>query len=465
MSSEPDRPAPPSRKRVLARLAAVVLPLAVGVVGAVSLAGLREPPAREEGGEEARTVSVLTVPALEVAPRAVGYGVAEPGDVWRAVAEVDGRVVERHPQLEVGAILPAGTLLLAIDPEDFELRLRELEAALRGARARLDALATRERTTGRSLEIERRSLAVARKELERRRRLVAENALSDSELDAQERAVLQQERAVQSLENELAAIPDERAQVRAELERTEAQRERARRDLEHTRITLPFDARIAAVEVETAQYVTPGQVLVQADGIAVTEVPAQLSVERFRALLDSAVAIPAFDPRVVGEYIREQGLTAQVRLHTADTTLTWPARVDRLSASLDPRTRTVGVVAAVDDPYANARPPERPPLVKNMYVEVRLRGRPRPDTLVIPRTALHGRQVYRVGEDDRLEIVAVTPGFTVGAFVTVAEGLAAGDRVLTGDLVPAIEGTLLDPVEDDALAARLRAAVAGDAAP
>ncbi len=456
----PSKPsAQPTRHPILRRWAAVLGPLALGVVVALVLARQGSPPAREEGAGEARTVSVVAVEAHAVVPRAVGYGEAEPGDVWRAVAEVDGRVVERHPELEVGSILPAGTLLLRIDPTDFEIRLREAEAAIRAAEARLDALNTQRRTTGDALAIERRSLEVARTELERRRRLVGEQALADTALDQQRRTVLQQERAVQRLESELAAILPERARLTAERDRAMAQRDAARRDIDHSRITLPFDARVAAVAVEETQYVTPGQVLVETDGIAATEVPAQFPVDRFRTLLDPAVPVPAFDSRVLGTYLKNQGLGAVVRLAAGGRPVTWEGRVDRLTAGLDPRTRTVGVVVAVDDPYAAASPPDKPPLVRNMYVAVELYGRPRPGTLAIPRAALHGDRVYRVDEDSRLEIIAVEPGYPVGDFITIAAGLAAGDRVLSADLVPAIEGTLLDPVVDEDLTARLERTV------
>lgn len=459
MESPSNQSAHPFRTPALRRWAAVLGPLALGAVLALILAQQRTLPARGDGAEEARTVSVVPVEAHSVVPRAVGYGEAEPGDVWRAVAEVDGRVVERHPQLEVGSILPAGTLLVRIDPTDFEIRLREAEAAIRAAAARLDALTTQHRTTGDALAIEHRSLEVARTELERRRRLVAGKALADSALDQQRRTVLQQERAVQTLESELAAIPPERARLQAERDRALAQRDRARRDIDHSRITLPFDARVAAVNVEETQYVTPGQVLVEIDGIAVTEVPAQFSLDRFRALLDPAVPVGPFDSRVLGTYLKDQGLGAVVRLAAGGPPVTWEGRVDRLTAGLDPRTRTVGVVVAVDDPYAGASPPENPPLVRNMYVAVELYGRPRPGTLVIPRAALHGDRVYRVDEESRLEMVTVEPGYPVGDFVTIATGLAAGDTVLSADLVPAIEGTLLDPVVDEGLAARLKRTV------
>ena len=41
------------------------------------------------------------------------------------------------------------------------------------------------------------------------------------------------------------------------------------------------------------------------------------------------------------------------------------------------------------------------------------------------------------------------------AFVTVNSGLEAGDRVVVSDLIPAIDGMLLEPLEDKESLARL----------
>ncbi len=112
----------------------------------------------------------------------------------------------------------------------------------------------------------------------------------------------------------------------------------------------------------------------QGASTAATEVEAEVPIEQFRALIDPDLNLDLGSVGRVGEAIKALGLRAEVRLRGTGTTASWPARVDRMSEAIDPRTRTVGVVVMVDDPYARARPPEKPPLVKGMYVEVRLCG-------------------------------------------------------------------------------------------
>jgi multidrug efflux system membrane fusion protein len=443
------------------RGAAVLVPLVAGILLAQVLARSRPPPPRKASSEVPKPVSVIAVPALDLVPTALGYGIAQPGEVWRAVAEVQGRIIEKHPSLERGSLLPKDSLLLRVDPTSFKLRVRELQAGIDAREAQLRELTTRAANARRSLTIEVESLEVARAELGRRQVLAKDGALPQSQLGDQERTVLRQRGVVQSLENELARLPDERAALTAELERDQARLVQARRDVENTVIRLPFAARIAEVKVELNQFVLVGQVLAEADGIAVSEVTAQLALDRFQHLLAPDVPMPASQGDALQTFLRAQGLGASVHLRTAVGPVRWEARVVRLTESLDPITRTAGVVVAVDRPYANARPPEQPPLIKNMYVAVELRGKPQPGTLVIPRSALHGRHVYLVDEDNRLEIRQIQIGFRQDELITVNRGLRAGELVLVADLVPAIAGTLLEPVLDREAAVRLRAQAEG----
>ena len=166
-------------------------------------------------------------------------------------------------------------------------------------------------------------------------------------------------------------------------------------------------------------------------------------------------------------HIRDRiGLTAEVRLAISSFVARWPAEVNRVRETVDPQTRTIGVVVVVDEPLRNAIPGVRPPLTKNMYVEVALTGLPLADRLAVPRVALHvdgdgGQVVYLVGDDGRLEIRPVTIRFVQGDLALVADGLAEGDRVVVSDLIPAIEGMLIDAVEDEALADGVAAAASG----
>ena len=408
---------------------------------------------------------VIPVPAVTLIPRARGFGTVRPDTVWEAVAQVSGSVVERHPDLKNGVLLPADTLLLKIDPTDYQLALARTETSIRETEARLDELAIREQNTRQALAIEAEALELSEQELERNRQLAAQGTLPQAELDRQARATLAQRQSVQNQQNALNLIPAERQLLEAQLARFEAQRQQDRLNLQRTQVRLPFDARIGTVAAQQGEYVRQGEILVSADSIAVAEVLVRLPISRIAPLLHGEQAFHDVARLEAANLRQAMGLSAEIRL-PGDLPVTWQARLDRVSDTLDPATRTVGLVLAVDEPYEGVQPGVRPPLIKGMFVAVELRGQPRPDTLVIPRAALHQEQrVYLADADNRLRARTVEPGFAQGEFVTVRAGLEAGERLVVSDPVPAIEGMLLEPVLDEALLARLIAEASGEAQP
>lgn len=442
-------------RRQLLRMLALLLPVAAGVLLAVWLVAQRDGPSQPGLLEAPVPVAVIDAPEIAYVPRALGYGEARPARVWRAVPEVGGEIVATHPELEAGALIRAGAELFRIDSTTPELAIREAEATIAAGEAGLSELGVRRDSTERLIEIERERLALASAELERQQTLLARNTVSQSVVDRQEREFLQQRLAVQELENTLARLPAEERRLEAELELERARLDRARRDLAHTTITAPFDLRVAGTPAEAGQVVQVGETLMQGDSIAATEVEAEVPIAQFRSLIDPARALDFGSVKRVSEAVAALGLRAEVRLRGAGSAASWPARVDRISEAIDPRTRTVGVVVVVDEPYERARPPERPPLVKGMYVEVRLCGPAREPAVVIPRAALHAGRVYVAGADDRLEIRAPTVAARQDGVAVLASGVQPGERVVLTDLVPAIEGLLLAPRTDEAAAEAL----------
>ena len=448
--------------RRVVRLLLFVVPVALGL-GVVGYAvQYREGPERLPPEERTTPVRVVTASAVDVVPRALGYGSATPGRIWEAVGEVSGTVIYRHPELEKGAVLRAGTELLRIDPTDYRLAVTQIEANIRSTEAQLAVLDVRASNTRRSLAIEERGIDLARKELERKQRLVKQGTISQAAVDQEERAVLVGEQAVQSLRNAMNLLPAERSVLEATRDQLAAQLETARRNLDRTTIVAPFHCRIAEVNVEQAQFAAKGRVLVVADSLDVAEVTAQVPVGTLLTLLPRDLDLPV-DPGAIMPRIREvAGLDAIVRLRTGRGHTEWQARFDRMSDTVDPRTRTVGVIVAVDDPYRQAIAGERPPLVKNMYVEVEVRGRPRPGAIVIPRGALYGREVRTVDSENRLRVREVEVDFIQTNFVVIAAGLAAGERVVVSDLPFAADGMRLAPVDDEEAQASLVAEAVGD---
>jgi len=447
----------------------VVPPLALGVAVAFVLVTGRRPAARDEGTEQARAVRMLEARAADVVPRAVGYGQAKPDAVWQAVAQVSGQVVEKSACLKEGAFVPAGRVVLRIDPTDYKLAVAETQATVRQLGGQLKELTAKAGNYQASLALEAKALTLSEKELARKETLLEKGVISASDIGQEERTVLAQRNRVQTLRNSLNLVPSQREALEAQLAAAQTRLDQAQRDLEHCTIAAPFDLRVAEVHVEKAQYVPRGHVAAVGDSTAATEVPAQVPVERFLGILGRELPLPTFEEEACRRFAERAGLTATVRVRAGDLAWKWDARVVRVDSLVDPRTRTLGVIVAVDKPYAPRTAVRRPALVKGMYCQVELRGKPRKGVVAVPRAAIHtdgaGPLVYVAGEDDRLVRRPIEIEFTHADYAVVRKGIAPGDRVVLTDVIPAIEGMLLAPEPDPETAARLQAWLGGETAP
>ena len=108
--------------------------------------------------EEKVPLQVLTVESGSLQPTAKGFGTVSPSRTWTAIAEVPGRIVETHPQLESGKPVAAGELLVRIDEFDYELRVSQRQAELDSAMANQQELEASLVADEASLAIESRSL-------------------------------------------------------------------------------------------------------------------------------------------------------------------------------------------------------------------------------------------------------------------------------------------------------------------
>jgi len=442
----------------------ILLPILLGMGVFFWLARHSVQPEQAPITEQARPVRIIKVPATTVVPRALGYGNVEPGKTWEAVAEVSGKIIALNKQLKRGALLGAGQELLRIDPTDFELAAAQIQADIQALQAQVAELDVKEANTRASLAIEKEALTLSEKELKRKRQLADKGTVTRSALDQEERNALAQRQTLQSLQNTLNLIPAERRLLEAQLARSQSQLQSAERDLRRTTITVPFTGRVAEVKIEESEFVRQGDVLAIIDDIAVAEVAAQFPTGRISTLIRSE-QILTLTPEVESVLSETLGLSARVWLRSGLLQVVWEGRVARFSDTIDTQTRTVGVIVEVDDPYKDLQPGVRPPLLKGMFVEVELRGRPRTDQLVIPRSAVHNDTVYLIDDENRLALRPVTVKLTQPEFVVLGEGLEAGDQVVISDLVPAIEGMLLQPVSDEEALALLLREAAGEEIP
>ncbi len=418
----------------------------------------RPGPEKRTEAESVRALRVIEAPVADLVPRATGYGVAEPGQVWEAVAEVKGTVVDIHPQLDSGEIIEAESILAKIDPTEYELAVARLEAGIEETRAKISELNAEEENTKRLLAIERRSLDLARKSLERQRAALEREAIPPDQVDREERNFLQQQQKVRQLENILSLIPAKRKSLKASLAVNQANLDQAETDLAKTTIKAPFDCRLSDVNLETGQFVRAGQSLFKAHGTGVTEIEARFRADQLSNLLDEDKR-NRFQSGMGTETFRQlfRNVGAVVRLQNGNWSADWDARVDRVRETMDAKTREIRVVVAVDRPYEKAQPGVRPPLTAGMFCEVTLNGPIQPKRVVLPRSAVHEGIVFTVDHQQRLRKKRVTVDFAQSDFVVLKSGLSGGEKVIVSDPSPAIAGMKVSTTTDESLRQHLLA--------
>jgi len=425
----------------------IIPPVVLGVLVLIWMSSSRQPPVQAERGEPSRTVRVIETPLVHLVPMAEGFGPVQPARIWTAVSQVAGRVTCIHSRLRDGEILPEGTVLFRIDPKDYEIAIAQ-------TRAELAELEVQEKNARASLKIEKRNEELAQKELERVRKLVRQGTSSQNAADEKERAVLAYSAAVQNLQNTLALVPAQRNLL-------ESRAALAERDLERTVVRAPFDMRVANLKVEADQYVAVGQSLFEGDAVDRVEIEAQVAMSSLRRLF---IGRPDFkiDIQRLGEKFSEiVNMEPVVQMDLGNHVAQWQAEFVRFSDIVDADTRTMGVVVAVDRPFDKIKPGYRPPLSKGMFVKVVLSGNYRSQRLVVPRSSVRAGVVYIADENNRLRRRPVKTLFSQGDVTAIEEGLAAGERVVVSDLVPAVEGMLLNVELDQALNQSLKAVGGG----
>ncbi len=424
--------------------ALILIPVAIGIAVVMLAPKLKTPPEKIKVAEVVTKVRTIKPLHQLVGPRVIGYGTSAPSRSWDAVAEVAGRVVWVSDQLKEGAILPAGMEVLRIDDAEYQFELSRINAQLNASKVKAD-------TTHKSLVLEQASQASLRKEVARKQGLKSKGLATSSSLEAEQRNLIKADVTIQNLKNSLAINLAERQTLKIQLQQTEL-------DLARTTLVTPFDLRVVSIDAYQARFANKGQLLFSADATDQTEIEARFPIGQLRPLIRRK------DPSQADQQVGAVGLDAVVRLRTSTHTVQWQAKVERVAGQIDRQTQTSGVIVVVDDPYGKAQPGQRPPLIRNTFVEVELIGKPQGKQIVVPISALHEGKLYVLDEDQRLDIRKVKVAFTQGRYAVLEKGLKPDEKIVVSDLIPAIQGMLLEPVVDKKSRKALMAEVSGTAA-
>jgi len=355
---------------------------------------------RAEGSARAPTVEVEAARVrrtdLSLQAEATGYLQA-----WRRVevrAEIAGRVIRRA--VDEGAQVNAGAPLVELDDRDRVIDLKDAEAAWLKTQAgyAVDFSAGGEegKAPGSQPAAAASPAAPPAAEAERLRR---EGLISAQRFEELRR----------SDESARLLSGSRRSEVRAAqngLVQAEQQVERCRIALARTRIAAPFAGRVADLNVELGQQITPGEsllTLLEDDRLKVDVDVLEADLVWLRPGAPAEVRVPSLG-----------GLTLRGAI-----------------ATITPRVKTETGTGRVTIAIAN--PEHR--LVAGLFATVRLETRKLPGRLVVPARAVLIRQgrelVFRVDHGKALWTY-VKLGARSGDSVAIAEGLKEGDVVAVG---------------------------------
>lgn len=384
---------------VLISIVISIIVLFIGVMGMAMLARLKTPPAEAKNGERPLRVEALQVEQEDVPVFIAGHGEVKALNVVSIAPEVPGKIVKIHPRLEVGEIIPKGEVLFKIDPKDY-MTIRKI------SRKRLKIL--------------KRNHELAKKEYERVRILLNKNNVGT-------------QTGVESAEKAMLSAADLTNQISQVLETAET-------NLERCEVRAPFNARIKSVSLEKGQYVTPGQNIITLADDSVLEIQVPLDSRDVRKWLRFNVEKTN---RKTAWFASLEQVPCKIRWTENNSGQTWDGQLHRV-VKFDQQTRTLTVAVRVDAETALKKNPQFLPLVDGMFCSVKILGKTMHNVFRVPRQAVSFENTVYIAIGNRLKTVPVKVARMEGEYAYVADGLNAGDMVITTRLIDPLENALLE---------------------
>ncbi|WP_375748513.1 efflux RND transporter periplasmic adaptor subunit [Vibrio sp. HN007] len=399
------------------------------LVGALLLAlapSMKAEPPKVEKKPGKKVVRVLKVSPRKIQPTAIGYGHTQPVQEWEAQSELDGSVVWVSEQFQTGALLEAGSEIAKLDPSAYQLTVARLEAEL-------EVSQLTSQTIQASLNIAEKEYQVQKAEYDRSIRLSKTGHISQTEKDKATRELLSSQQQLQTQKNNLAINKAQQQVIKTELDL-------AKRDLEQTVIVAPYPIRITEKYIDLAEYVNKSELMFKADGIEAVEINAQFPLGKMRPLR-RATNLSTMDNKV------HENLSATIELQAGDRIIAWDAIVSRSGGQVDAQTQSQSIVVQIPEPYKQAVPGKKPPLIRDTFVKVTLKAPVMKKQILVPVTAIHDGKAYVLSEG-KLNIRPVSIDFVQGQVAVIKSGLEKDDIVILSKLSPAVEGMSLKPQPD-----------------
>lgn len=320
-------------------------------------------------------VSTMTVKPADVAVTVDYVAQTQSSQAVNIQARVSG-FLDKRVYTE-GAVVKSGQVLFRMDQKPFQAQVDAAQAALQRNQA---------------------ALSVAKANLDRTKPLVAQNALSQKDLDD----------ATGQYEQSAAAVEQSKAQLQS-----------AQLDLSYTIISSPVDGITSYAAVADGTYLSPqNSQLTTVSVLTPMWVNFSISENQVQRIEDDIKA---------GRLKLPPDRAMVVEIEQSDGTLyPFTGKITFADPSYNAQTGTFLLRATVDNPKGVLRP--------NQYVRARLKGAVRPNAILVPQRAVQqggqGHFVWLLGKDGKAERRPVVVGDWHEESWFVNEGLNAGEQVI-----------------------------------
>ena len=430
LQSKADQQPVRRRARAATLLAKALLPVLVIAVGAGAytyLKATRPEPKKRPAAE--RTFSVKSqIATLEtIQPKLTIYGSTVSGRRVDIRALVSGRVIETSPSLREGGTVQKGDHLLRIDPFGYESAVKEAEALLSEAKARVLEFEASIASDTVSLKHTNEQLALARIDLERAQPLARRGTVSKRTVDERQQTLLQRRQSADQLSNSIKVWSAKIEQQKAIIARLQSSLALAQRRLEETALVAPFNAFVVEVTSQVGRMVGANDkiaTLIDRDWI---EARFTLSDEQFGRIISGAQAL--------------EGREVEVIWSLGDKKISYPAVIERVGAQVNANTGGVEVFARITNPSTPIA------LRSGAFVEVLVPDKTFSDVVRLAPTALYLGDTVYVIKDGRLAARKIKVVGGDGNDILVSGNIKPGDRVLATRVSTPGDGVRVQEVE------------------
>jgi multidrug efflux pump subunit AcrA (membrane-fusion protein) len=347
--------------------------------------------------------------------------------------EVAGRIVEKSPQCEAGQFVTAGTVLMRIDPTDYELTVRRLEQTQQSEYEAINEVDQELINSARLLEIANADIELQSREVKRLDSL-PEDFAARRDVDAARRAVLQAEQQKVTVQNQIDLLKKRRTRLELAEQLAATQLKQAKIDLQRTEIRAPIDGVIASEQAELNTFVARGNPVVTMEDTSKVEVATSLRTDQLYWVLNQKTTpspIEELNAPANGAHRGYKLPPTEVKVQYQlsgrdDVTYVWDGQLIGYDGiGLDEQTRTVPVRVVVDQPQMfeiqrrmkdgslapttgeNVVSTGPTALVRGMFVRLQLQLQPAVPLVILPAEALKpGNRVWEFIPDDSVLDVA-----------------------------------------------------------